>query len=520
VVQQPVAEPGQAPKVIEYVAQAKECAGCGTVTAGELPAHVRARASYGPETCAQAANLVSGHHIPVYRATLLLCQLAGIAVSTGWMAGIRGKAAALVEASGFMDRARELLKTAPAVHADETPARAAGGTRYLHLACTRYLTCMHTGDRSAGAIDAGGVLPGYEGVIVRDGYAGYGHLTSALHAWCGVHPLRDLKGLHDFEPAQQQWASQMASLLIEARDAAGSARAAGESALDTAVLTDLVTRYRALAAAGLAANLYRHTATAEDARRLARRFRSFEDLICGSPPAPTWTSSPTTKPSGRSGPSRSSSAAQEAAGEPSKDSPSSPSSSPTYPPPPNGASANSTPSGTCSTTTHGYRPASNPPDKPAPPGPVTSRCRHLVNSYVNRIGPSKAVASVLEEGVQRAAGVFLHLVEFGAEEGVDLRGAGEPQPECDFAGSDEVIEMGEVAGRQRPMPGVAVDQRRPEVLVVVSVPQFPQRDGDVVEPVTESAVVEIDDPDLIAPEQRVVEVQIGVDEAEIVAVLV
>ena len=208
----------------------------------------------------------------------MLCQLAGIAVSTGWMAGIRGKAAALVEASGFMDRVRELLKTAAAVHADETPARAAGGTRYVHLACTRYLTCMHTGDRSAEAIDAGGVLPGYQGVIVRDGYAGYGHLTSALHAWCAVHLLRDLKGLYDFEPAQR-WASQMASLLIQARDAASAARAAGQSALAAAVLEDLVTRYRALAATGLAANLYRRTATAKDARRLARRFLGFEDLI-------------------------------------------------------------------------------------------------------------------------------------------------------------------------------------------------------------------------------------------------
>src|SRR5712691_9544166 len=75
--------PAPAPKTTEYVAQAKECAGCGTVTAGELPAHVRARASYGPETCAQAANLVSGHYIPVYRSTLLLCQLAGIQVSSG-----------------------------------------------------------------------------------------------------------------------------------------------------------------------------------------------------------------------------------------------------------------------------------------------------------------------------------------------------------------------------------------------------------------------------------------------------
>jgi transposase len=149
----------------------------------------------------------------------------------------------------------------------------------VHLACTRYLTCLHTGDRSAGAIDAGGVLPGYSGVIVRDGYAGYGHLTDALHAWCGVHLLRDLKGLYDFEPSQQQWASQMAALLIEARDAASAARRAGQSVLDAEALDDLVTRYRELAAAGLAANLYRRTATAKDARRIARRFLSFEDLI-------------------------------------------------------------------------------------------------------------------------------------------------------------------------------------------------------------------------------------------------
>jgi len=107
-------EPAPPPKVTEYVAQAKQCPCCGTVTAGELPAHVRARASFGPETRAQAANLTAWHHIPIGRATLLLCQLAGIAVSTGWMAGIRPKAAALVEASGFMQRVRELLKAAPA----------------------------------------------------------------------------------------------------------------------------------------------------------------------------------------------------------------------------------------------------------------------------------------------------------------------------------------------------------------------------------------------------------------------
>src|ERR1039457_113254 len=103
-------EPAPAPKVTEYVAQAKQCPCCGAVTEGELPAHVRARASFGPEASAQAANLTAGHYIPVYRATLLLCQLAGLRVSAGWMAGIRGKAAALIGGSGFMERVRELLR--------------------------------------------------------------------------------------------------------------------------------------------------------------------------------------------------------------------------------------------------------------------------------------------------------------------------------------------------------------------------------------------------------------------------
>ena len=71
----------------------------------------------------------------------------------------------------------------------------------------------------------------------------------------------------------------MAALLIEARDAASAARQAGQSSLGIAVLDGLVGRYRALAASGLAVNCYRQTATAKDARRIARRFLKFEDLI-------------------------------------------------------------------------------------------------------------------------------------------------------------------------------------------------------------------------------------------------
>ncbi len=273
-------KPPPEPEITEHVAQSKRCPCCGEVTEGPLPPGVRARASFGPEAHAQAANLTCGNYVPSGRAAVLMAEMAGIRVSLGWIAGVRAKAAALVESSGFMGLVAGLLRQAEAVHADETPARAAGGLRYVHLACTRWLTHMHTGDRSADAVDASGVLPGYQGILVRDGYhQGYGHLTAALHAWCGAHLLRDLKDLYEFEPREQDWASRMAGLLIEARDAARDARAEGKKVLDPDVLGDLVDRYRAIATAGLAGNVYRRTATAKDARRVARRFLKHEDMI-------------------------------------------------------------------------------------------------------------------------------------------------------------------------------------------------------------------------------------------------
>jgi transposase len=273
-------KPAPAPEVTGHVAQSRMCPCCGTVSEGDLLAGVRARASYGPEAHAQAALLTCGNYIPAGRAAELIAQLAGLRASVGWIAGVRAKAAALVESSGFMGLVAGLLRQAEAVHADETPARAAGGMRYVHLACTPFLTHMHTGDRSAAAVDAGGVLPGYSGILVRDGYhGGYGHLTHALHAWCGAHLLRDLRDLYQFEPGRQDWAEQMAGLLTEARDAARHARAEGKKALDPDTAGSLTGRYQVIAEAGLAANVCRRTVAAGDARRIARRFLKHEDMI-------------------------------------------------------------------------------------------------------------------------------------------------------------------------------------------------------------------------------------------------
>jgi transposase len=81
----------------------------------------------------------------------------------------------------------------------------------VHVACIEFLTALHTGGRSAEAIDAGEILPGYAGTIVRDGYAGYDHLGDALHAWCGAPGLRDLAGLYRFDPERDVRPSKSSS---------------------------------------------------------------------------------------------------------------------------------------------------------------------------------------------------------------------------------------------------------------------------------------------------------------------
>ena len=165
------------------------------------------------------------------------------------------------------------------LYADETPARAAGHLHYVHVACTGFLTAMHTGDRTKEAIDAGGVLPGYAGTIVRDGYKGYEHLTDALHAWCGAHGLRDLAGLYRFDPDGQVWARAMAGTLIDANTAATAARSSGQACLDEAQLAAIRARYRGAVAMGITGNQRKRTQTSKDGLRLARRFRDHEDMI-------------------------------------------------------------------------------------------------------------------------------------------------------------------------------------------------------------------------------------------------
>jgi transposase len=122
------------------------------------------------------------------------------------------------------------------------------------VACTDRLTLLHAGSRSKADIDAGGVLSGFTGVLVRDGYAGYDHIDTAAHAECGAHLLRALKGVHEADPAGQEWAEAMANTLLIAKDMMTAAAAAGRSTLDEAQVGFIRSAYAGALASGREAN--------------------------------------------------------------------------------------------------------------------------------------------------------------------------------------------------------------------------------------------------------------------------
>jgi transposase len=235
--------------VVEHRAERRRCA-CGTTTSGSFPAYVRAAACYGPGVRALVCYLCVHQHLPVDRAAQLLADVLGAPVATGTLAAVTGEGAAGLD--GFVQVVREQLAAAPVAHFDETGARVAGRLHWVHSASTQTLSLFTVhARRGKQAMDAAGVLPGFAGVAVHDGWSPYWRYD-AVHALCGAHLLRELDAVAD-EPGQG-WAAGMAELLCDAKLVADRARQAGHKQADEAARARLVARYQRLLADGQRAN--------------------------------------------------------------------------------------------------------------------------------------------------------------------------------------------------------------------------------------------------------------------------
>jgi transposase len=267
--------PPPEPHVTEYQVVSLVCPSCDAVTVGRAPDGVTGRVQFGPGVKARLAYLRGAQFLPFGRAADALEVLGGLRVVPATvLAAVREAANRL---GPFVDRVRLLLSEAAVIGADETPAWVDGGWKYVHVACTPMLTLLHAGSRSKADIDAGGVLLGFTGVLVRDGYAGYDHLSTAVHAECGAHLLRALKGVHDGDPDRQSWAEAMTNTLLMAREMMAAAVKAGRSALEP----EQVSLIRAAYAGALSLGREENAAHPRlKAAKLVERFaRDAEDIL-------------------------------------------------------------------------------------------------------------------------------------------------------------------------------------------------------------------------------------------------
>jgi transposase len=236
-------------RVTEHRAERRRCA-CGATTAAAFPDLVRAAACYGPGVRALVGYLCVHQHLPVDRAAQLLADVLGASVATGTLAAVLAEGAAGLD--GFLATVRDQLAAAPVAHFDETGARVAGRLHWVHSASSGLLSLFTVhAKRGKAAMDQAGVLPGFVGVAVHDGWAPYWRYD-VTHALCGAHLLRELEAITQ-EPGQG-WAAGMAELLVDAKLAADRARVAGVGRVEGAARARLHTRYARLLADGQAAN--------------------------------------------------------------------------------------------------------------------------------------------------------------------------------------------------------------------------------------------------------------------------
>jgi len=238
------------PLVTEYQGVRLRCPQCHALATGSFPAGVTAPVQYGPRLRASAVYLTHQQLLPYGRTRAVLRDLLGCAVSAGTLAALAQEASARL--APVEEQIAAALRAGPLLHNDETSLSVQGHRWWLHTASTARLThyAIHP-QRGTAATDAIGILPGFGGTSVHDGWAPY-RQYACRHALCNAHHLRELAWVE--EQDGQAWAAALARLLRAIKAAVDAARERGKSALPAPMCAVFRTRYTHLLADGLAAN--------------------------------------------------------------------------------------------------------------------------------------------------------------------------------------------------------------------------------------------------------------------------
>lgn len=241
--------PPQRLDVTEYRAEVKQCA-CGQIHTASFPEDVTAPVQYGPRVRAQTVYFNKYQLVPMKRTVETMWDLFRLPMSQGTVHNFAMMAytrLATTEAAIKM-----AIKAAPVAHFDETGTYIAGKRCWEHGSSTEKFTFFFCHpNRGKKALDDGGILTGYAGRAIHDGYQSYFDYD-ILHGLCNAHHLRELVFIHT--ECKQRWAKTMIVLLCTIKRTVARAKTAGRQSLAPATLKRYHGRYERIIANGYRAN--------------------------------------------------------------------------------------------------------------------------------------------------------------------------------------------------------------------------------------------------------------------------
>ena len=260
-------------EVTEHQLIERQCSGCGTRTRGRAPAGVSAPVQYGPRAAALGTYLWHGQFLSRGRACAAMADMFGCAPSPAAVATMARKIAGLV--SPAITVITTALAAARVAHFDETGFRVAGRLAWVHSASSgKYVLVTVHAKRGRQAMDAAGVLPAFTGIACHDAWAPYDTYDAAGHALCCAHIQRELIAVTETGTGQDViWAQQAIDALLALKEAAGTARAAGQDAISQDILDRHGGYFRDAAAAGIILNAGRSGTLQKKRHALAIRMR-------------------------------------------------------------------------------------------------------------------------------------------------------------------------------------------------------------------------------------------------------
>jgi transposase len=206
--------PTMKPVVEEHQIEVKTCEGCGKCWQAHNDSIPHAEFQYGPQVQALALYLNTRQMIPVQRGGELLKEF-GINLSWGTLDNIRRRGAQKL--AGFYEALNHTLRGCSFLHLDETGTYVGGKNAWAHVTSNDFLSYYHIDiKRGQEALKNIGILDCFTGLGHHDCYSSYDGY-SFIHARCNAHLKRELQGVVDRGEDQENWATNIQTLLLHAK---------------------------------------------------------------------------------------------------------------------------------------------------------------------------------------------------------------------------------------------------------------------------------------------------------------